>query len=402
MVQSGTGALRRTEGRIEWRSNACRGEKHKHMRCSFRARVHNGFNGSGKRQYLFATGRGNQRDADKALRELLARRDNGTAVQPKRITSGEWIGAWLDDRIADGKVGLRASENYRTILRKRIKPAIGSVRLTDLRAEHILTFKTSLVEEGLAPATVAKVLGLVRQSMEAAVLSGAILRNPTQGVALPKAKDEHQGTERRALTEEEIAKVLAVAGNPYDVTIRFALATGVRQSELLGARWADLDLEAGRFTVQQTIQHVDGVFVTLGTKTGNSRRMIELSPATVAMLKSHRATQNAERLRLGSIWNDQGLVFPAHDGSPQHRRIFLRDYRAILKASRIEKPETANWHSLRHTAASLWIKAGIDVFVVSRRLGHANPGFTMRVYAHLMPGQQAAAAAALDHLLAIV
>ncbi|GMU39907.1 MAG: site-specific integrase [Chloroflexota bacterium] len=392
---------RRTEGRVEWRGRDCLEPQHQHSRCPYRVRRHTGFDPvTGKRQYVYATGRGNAKVAEKALRDLLGKRDNGITVQPTRTTTAEWLDTWLEGRIADGKVGLRAAENYRIIVTRRLKPAVGTLRLTDLRTDHVIAFKTSLIDEGLAPATIGKVLGLLRQSLEAAVKAGLILRNPTQGVERPSVSST--ATERRALSEEELSRLLSAAsGTQYEVAIRFALATGVRQSELLGARWSDIDLEGGSFTIQQTIQHVAGQFHALAPKTSNSRRLIELSPITLALLRRHRTAQNEERLRLGSIWQDRGLVFPASDGSPQYRRIFYRDYVAIVRTAGLDHPETINWHSLRHTAASLWIKAGIDVFVVSRRLGHANPGFTMKVYTHLLPGQQRAAAAALDHLLAV-
>ena len=93
-------------------------------------------------------------------------------------------------------------------------------------------------------------------------------------------------------------------------------------------------------------------------------------------------------------------MLPGPDGAPQYRRTFFADYRAILNASKLDNPEHVNWHTLRHTAASLWLKAGIDVFTVSRRLGHGRAAFTMDVYGHLLEGQQGAAASALDHLLA--
>jgi integrase len=379
---------RRLEGRIEWRG-----------RDTFRVRVHNGFDPvTRKRRYLSATGHGNQKVAERALRDLLSKRDAGLDVQPERLTLAEWLGRWLEGRIADGAVGPRAAENYRVIVKKRIAPAIGDVRLQDLRTDAVLQFKVGLVESGLAPATVNKQLGLLRQGLEAAVSGGLIVRNPASSVGgLSLAGTS---TERRALTEDEVAKLLKVAeGSRCDVPMRIALATGIRQSELLGLTWGSLDLEEQTLVVQQTVQHLGGTFRILPPKTQRSRRTIELSRATVALLRQHRAIQNAARLQLGGAWHDLDLVFPAADGKPQYRRVLLQAFRKLVTASGIEHPETVNWHSLRHTAASLWIKGGIDIFTVSRRLGHGKAGFTMDVYGHLLKGQQRAAAEALDHLL---
>lgn len=394
-------ADRRAEGAIEWRGKACAVPEHRHSRCPFRVRVATGVDPkTGRRRFIYSTGRGNARAAEAAVRDLLNKRDDGMDVQPRRVTLDEWIDRWLDGRIADGAIGPRAAENYRVIVRKRIKPALGEYRLVDLRTDHVVAFKASLVSEELAPATIGKVLGLLKQSLDAALVAGIVSRNVAQAVPRPSVTAAG-ARERRALSEAEVGKLLtAAAGTPYEVAIRLALATGMRQSELLGLRWADVDMARSQLAVQQTIQHVAGAFEALPPKTRNSRRVIELSPATVALLKAHRSAQNEERLRLGSVWQDHDLVLPGPDGAPQYRRIFYRDYTEIVKAARLENPEQVNWHTLRHTAASLWLKAGIDVFTVSRRLGHGRAAFTMDVYGHLIEGQQAAAASALDHLLA--
>ena len=98
-------------------------------------------------------------------------------------------------------------------------------------------------------------------------------------------------------------------------------------------------------------------------------------------------------------WDDWGLVFPSATGEPWNRHNFYSGFRRVLARSDVNAPETTNWHSLRHTAASLWLRAGVDVFTVSRRLGHGSASFTMDTYGHLLRGQQQAAAEALDHLL---
>ena len=340
---------------------------------------------SGKRQRRRFTISGTKRDAQQALRAALNERDHG-GVDPTRLTTGEWLARWLDRRIADGAIGPRVSENYRTICRSRLGPAIGSVRLQDLRAEHVLELKDDL-SRTLAPATVKKILGLLRQSLEAAVAAQLLVRNPASSVASPTLAGKTR--ERRALDESEIIRVLEIAeGTAYGVAIRFALSTGARQAELLGATWESIDLERGTYLVHQTLQHVGGEFQMLPPKTRNSLRTIELSDATVALLRRHRAAQNAERLRLGGIWQDFDLVFPAADGRPQYRQSFYRGFRRIVGTAEIEATESVNWHSLRHTAASLWIKAGVDLFTVSRRLGHGSASFTMDVYGHLLSGQQ--------------
>jgi integrase len=351
---------------------------------------------TGKPRRRRFTVRGTKRDAQTAVREALAERDTGGIVDPEGLTVGEWLTRWLERHIADGHVGPRTAERYRGIVRRQLIASIGAISLQDLRRQQIADLKDTLGAK-LAPATVRKVLGLLRQALDAAVEGELLSRNPASAVRSPSVKDAR---ERRALDADEITLLLAAAeGTEYDVPLRFALATGIRQAELLGATWGSLDLEAGTFTVERTVQHVAGEFLSLAPKTKRSRRTIELSPATVSLLRRHRSDQLEARLRVGSAWSDHDLVFPDALGRFCHRRSFYGGFRQLVAESGIVEPESVTWHSLRHSAASLWIRAGVDLLTVSRRLGHASAAFTMDSYGHLVAGQQAAAAAAMDHLI---
>ena len=206
--------------------------------------------------------------------------------------------------------------------------------------------------------------------------------------------------ERRVLDETEIVKLLrAVANTPYDMVIRCALATGMRQGELLGAAWDAIDFERGDLRVVRTLQIVSGEFAVVAPKTSGSLRTIQLSDTTVQLLRRHLDDQSAARLELGDAWEHHDLVFPAERGRYWHRSAFYRGYRELVDASGIARPREVNVHTLRHTAASQWIRAGVDLLTVSRRLGHASPSFTLGVYAHMLTGQQGPAAEALDHLI---
>ena len=271
------------------------------------------------------------------------------------------------------------------------------MRLQDLRRGHVLSVKTT-VSKTVAPATVKTILGVLRQALQAAVTDELIPRNPAAAVSNPSLAGTTR--ERRALDEDELAALLkAAAGTELDGPIRFALATGVRQGELLGATWESTDLHSRVFVVRQTLAQIDGEFRMLPPKTRNSRRTIEMSEATVAMLRQHRIRQHESRLHFGRDWEDWGLVFPGPGGRPWSRHVLYDGFRRALGRTDIASPEAINWHSLRHTAASLWLRAGVDVFTVSRRLGHGSASFTMDTYGHLLRGQQQAAAEALDHLL---
>ena len=351
---------------------------------------------TGKRRRRRVSVRGTKRDAQKQLQKAMSMRGHG-GVDPNAITTTEWLRQWLAERVSDDAISPRVAYNYGKTIEHHLVPAIGSVRLQDLRDAHIRKLKSELLQS-LRPLTVRQILGLLRQALNSAVTQELLARNPASNVPMPSPK--HGKKERRALDQKEIEVLLRVAKNtPYDMVIGFALATGARQAEVLGATWRAVDLERGTFRVTHTLQVMGREFRMVPPKTERSRRTIELSPTTVQRLREHRAAQNATQLELGEEWEDHDLVFPAERGRYWHRTVFYQGYRELVDASQIEKPREVNFHALRHTAASQWIAAGVDLLTVSRRLGHASASFTLDVYAHMLPGQQGPAAEALDHLI---
>lgn len=176
------------------------------------------------------------------------------------------------------------------------------------------------------------------------------------------------------LDEAELRALLAQARlTPHEVPVRLTLATGLRQGELLALRWSDTDLDGRILTVSRNIQVLPKTGAQFRPpKTRNSRRTLELSTATVAMLRQHRASQREHRLKIGPSWHDGDLVFPSLVGTPWLPRNFYRGYRRVIERSEITRPDEIVWHTLRHTAATHWIKAGVDIHIVSRRLGHAS------------------------------
>jgi len=176
----------------------------------------------------------------------------------------------------------------------------------------------------------------------------------------------------------------------------------LRIGEFLALRWLDIDLGAGQFTVRRTARTYSGRgTVYSDPKTAHGRRTIELSAKIIDLLQRHRVKQHEERLQLGPIWTNNDLVFPSRVGTPWDAKNFYRDYRALVDTrSGIARPNEINVHTLRHTAATIWIKAGVEIFTVSPRLGHSDAAFTMNRYGHLVPGMQGTAAQALDHLFA--
>ena len=215
------------------------------------------------------------------------------------------------------------------------------------------------------------------------------------------------GPEHATWTPEEMRRfLLATRDSVRGPLWHFLATTGARRGEALGLRWRDLDLDAGTASIRQTIGVDSGRIIRNPTTKSGKPRVIDLDVETVATLRRHRAAQNAERLRLGDRWKDEGLVF-CRDGQQ------LRSGRVAggpLNGDKVSKSfkracaragvPDIRLHDVRHTWATLALRAGVPVKVVQERLGHANPSITLGIYAHVLPGMQREAAETVANLFA--
>lgn len=351
---------------------------------------------TGSRRRNRFTVRGTKREAQRKLREALNERDHGIHITPDRVTLGEYLPRWIEGHAA--RRGLKPSTvlRYRGIIRQHVLPILGTVRLRELRPDHIFQL---LADSDLSPSTLHQHHVVINRALQDAVKAGLIAANPCARVDAPTPGTS---AEARVLDDDEIRALLAaVDGTAFAMPVRFALFTGVRQGELLALRWADIDLDQATVTIRRTARYFPGKGIqTSDTKTAKSRRTIELSRPAVQLLRRHRQAQRENRLRAGATWEESELVFPSARGTPWFAHNFYRDYKKAVRRADLTDDEGVNFHTLRHTAATQWIRSGADIHIVSRRMGHASASFTSNTYGHLLTGMQRTAAEALDHLLA--
>ena len=166
------------------------------------------------------------------------------------------------------------------------------------------------------------------------------------------------------------------------------MSRGLRRGELLGHRWQDLDLEAGKLSVWQALEQTSDGIKFKTPKTPKPRRLIVLPPFVAATLKTHKAEQNERRMEQGNTYKDHDLVFPYTDGSPWLPSHFSRMFTHHARRLKID----CRLHGLRHSHATQLLRQGIHPKIVSERLGHATVGFTLDTYAHAVQGMDEEAA----------
>lgn len=253
----------------------------------------------------------------------------------------------------------------------------------------------------LSSTTVLQVHRVVRRALDKAVRKGLVARNVATFVDAPRRKRY----EIQALTPEQTTALLAAAaGDKLEALYVLAVTTGMRQGELLGLRWQDVDLDAGTVQVRQSLHRVKsgeekGKLVPLPPKNGRSRA-IELTSTAVDALRRRHETQTSQgivRRGEGKRWSDSGYVFTTRYGEPiEATNLVRRSFKRLLVKAGLPH---VRFHDLRHTAATLMLGHGVHPKVVSEILGHGSIVITLDLYSHVTPTMQQQAATAMEAFL---
>jgi integrase len=339
---------------------------------------------TGKRRQVSKQGFTTKRDAEAALRELSQSVDRGTLAKRSMRTLGDYLDEWhvlQEDR-------LRATtwHSY-AIAIDRIKRRLGQSKLQALEPLELERFYAYLLAEGgrfgkgLSPKTVRNTHTVLRKALSDAERLGLVGRNAAASARAPS--DDR--TEYQTWSSDELRTFLEVARDDrlYAAFV-LLMTTGMRRGEVLGLRWFDVDFDDSSLSVANTwTTTAKGHRVAGPPKTLKSRRQVYLDPATVDALRSHRARQNEERLAAGPAWDtDCKYVFTDELGGRFDPETFSKLFRR--NAAQADLPEI-RLHDLRHSYATLALKAGIHPKVVSEQLGHATVGITLDLYSHVTP-----------------
>jgi len=345
---------------------------------------------SGRRQYLYADSQRAVLRKAAALRQALAEGRDGTE---DRRTVEAYLTEWLESTTQ--RVRPSTARRYEQLVRRHALPALGRLTLAQLRPAVLQGLYTDLVAAGLAPATVRQLHAILHHALAQAARWGLVSQNVADLVTPPRVPRY----EARTLTAQQARTLLAaVRGDALEALYVLALYTGLRQGELLGLRWADVDLERGRLAVRGTLgRDATGTLAVAETKTARSRRQVPLAPSAVTALRAHGARQAEARLRAGPAWQGTDLIFTEADGRPLNSRELLRGHWYPLLA-RAGLPRI-RFHDLRHTVATLLLEEGVHPRVAADALGHSTTALTLNTYSHVSATVAAEAAARLARLL---
>jgi integrase len=368
-----------------------RGSIREKSKGSWQIQIYTGTGPDGKPRRHFETVRGRKGDAQRRLTELLSSLDKGVYTPPGRLTVAEHLHQWLEGYVKTN-CSQRTLDGYQSIIERHLIPALGHVQLKQLHPQTIQGYYGKACEK-VSARTVAKHHRLLSQALKYAVRQGYLGRNPCDLVDAPSWK----GRTMRTLTPGEVEVLFdMVQDSPIYPATYTAVSTGLRQAELLGLRWRDIDLDMLSISVSQTLYKRRGVCQFKEPKTAHSRRRVAMTPKLALFLREYRAERESIYWQLGKPLALDDLVFASVEGKPLDPSILSHEFARMVKKAGLEN---VRFHDLRHTFASLMFLRGAKPKVISEALGHASVAFTMDVYSHIIEGMQSDAMALLDEVL---
>jgi integrase len=326
------------------------------------------------------------------LRNTQNQIQNGLTLSGAKTNLREFLDQWLG--AIRESVRPKTFWQYRQLVQQHISPVLGDVKLKDLRPDQIQGLYNLKLDSGLSPRMVVLVHAVLHRSLNQAVKWGLIGRNPADAVSRPKVKKK----EMKTLNDDQVRAFLSVAKEDrYEVLFWLAVFTGMRQGELLGLQWSDIEWNKKRIQVQRQLQRLPGQgLVFTEPKSAAGRRTIMLSTATIEKLREQLSILQRERQIAGEKWHENDLVFPSVSGQPLDQQTLDRNFKRTLRKAGLP---SIRFHDLRHTAATLMLLQGIHPKVVQERLGHSDITLTLNTYSHVLPSMQEDAAEKMDELL---
>lgn len=311
-------------------------------------------------------------------------------------TASPSVGAFLGTWLALTRLSVRPKTyiSYRSIVERHLAPALGPIPLAELRPADVQAYLLAKAASNLAPRTVAYHRNILRQALGHAERIELVTRNVAR-LALPPRIPRR---EVRPLAPEQARTLLGViAGERHEAAYLIALGVGLRQGEILGLTWDDIDLATGDIRVRRALQRVEGAFAFVEPKSRTSRRVVPMPELVRSALVRHRARWEAERA--GRAIDDgpfADLLFTTLAGHPIDGINVTRRFQRILRAAGLPRQR---FHDLRHACASLLLAQGVPARVVMETLGHSQISLTLDTYSHVIPALGREAAERMDALL---
>ena len=338
-----------------------------------------------------------KKQAEELLVILLADLQRGTYVAPNDMTLSDLLDRWMEVH-AKHNLAKTTYAIYDAHISNHIKPELGMIQVSKLKAFHLQQFYSKKLEGGradkksggLSPKSVVGIHKVISSALKVAVTWELVVKNVAESISPPRIPETPQQTWTTDHAQTFLGSISKHRLHPLYV---LAIVTGMRRGEILGLRWQDIDWDKSTIHIVQSMVATPAGPIITDTKTSSGRRSVVISDGLVALLKEHREKGLEEDVFRGSrnveVQSSAQLVFTSERGTPLNPRNLLRHLQSACERAGVPK---IPFHALRHTHATIMLKKGVHPKIVSERLGHSRVGVTLDIYSHVLPGMQAEAA----------
>ena len=354
----------------------------------YRLTVSGGYDHVGKRiKHRKTITAKSDKEASKQLALFIAEIEKGNYINPTGYTFKDFVKRWKTD-YAETNLEAKTLYRYEYYLKDNIIPAIGHLKLEQIKPLHLLDLYKKMGQDGArkdgktggySPKTIRHTHTLIRSILEKAVKWQMLAQNPASRVEPPKVQEKEVGF----YSDEETIRLMELLQHEptkYRAITMLAIFTGMRRGEIVGLEWPDVDFEKRIIHVKRSSVYIpkEGI-ITKGTKTSKSERVIAMAETLYDVLKEYKIWQEVQIDVYGDLWVNTLRVFTQEHGEPIHPDTISQWFEKFIKKHELPR---ITFHGLRHTAATLLLSTGTDVETVSRILGHATSSTTSKVYLH--------------------
>jgi integrase len=324
-----------------------------------------------------------KREAEAWLREI----GNQVTLGMDSLNHSKLVSEFVSEWLVRKKLTVKPKTlfDYTRYCERFIVPILGELKIREIKLPTVNAFYARLIQDGATVEIIRHTHRVLFAIFADAVRQGYLLTNPAQYADVP-AKEQNPEKIKIFSAAEYETFIQATHSSNFGVLYRLAISTGMRQGELLGLTWRNVELERGEIRVIQQLSRYGqsgSRFEFAPLKTAYSKRTLKISAELTEMLQQHARSQQEYSKFMGSKWQENDLLFTSTIGTPLDQRNMQRDFDKMLKSFGLPK---LRFHDLRHNTASTMIARGFSIVQISRYLGHSSPNITLEIYAHLIPG----------------
>lgn len=323
-------------------------------------------------------------EAEKALRKALEEFENtGNIKADSNISVSDYFDYWYKNYVLIN-CKYNTQQAYKVIIDNHIKSALGNYKLKTVTPATLQEFLNKKHINGFSRASINNFYGVLSGALKAAVYPYQYIKeNPMQYVKLPKEdKLKEEEEDLKIISIEDFNKIIErfPQGSSFYIPLQIAFYTGLRAAEVCGLTWDCVDLDNKTLKVEKIlIGKGKGIFEFGTPKTKSSNRIITIGSTLVAILKKNKLYQAENKLRYGKYYKDSNFVCTKENGE----NITTDTLKYLSRVVNYELGINFNFHSLRHTHATMLLEAGANIKDIQKRLGHSKLATTMDTYSHV-------------------